>query len=387
MNGKARPDSTDMPDPRELPELFAQLSELPSDARAERLEAIRRVQPGLAARLDELLEASGSLGSFLARPLAPAPKLATLATGESIGPYRIDAPIASGASGTVYRVHRASDAGGPPHALKVLHGTLHSDDALERFRREIEAVASLAHPGIVAFHESGVHEREGGSTPWLAMELVDHVGDVRRWARSQPLAERVRVVAEACDALAHAHANGVIHRDLKPANILVDRSGAPRLIDFGIVLASRPDAALMTRRRSLTPEGAIIGTLAYISPEQRDSSRKVDDRTDIYALGVVLCELCTGALPFRVGTDLASFAARIGERTGSEPESDIPHARRQDLAAIIMRAIDAEPDRRYRSAEAFAADLRLWLAGMPVHARTRGLLERARDWVTRTTRA
>jgi tetratricopeptide (TPR) repeat protein len=361
----------------ELPELFSRATGLEAAARDDLLAALRATRPALAARLEELLAADRDAGAFLARPLTTPGVSAAVAPGDVIEGFRVEANLASGANGSVYRA--VQDFPRRTVALKVLHFALPSAGAIARFRLEVRTLARLSHPGIVPLFAAGVIDPESRALPWFAMELVEGARDVRAWGRDQPIDARVRVLADACDAIHHAHLKGIIHRDLKPGNLLVGADGRPRVIDFGVATSAGSAATLATHIGSLTPEGAVVGTFAYMSPEQLEASRDVDARADIYALGVLLYELCTGRLPFDFGRTPAQAMRAIAIDTAIDPVRAAPEVRalRGDLAAIILKAIERNPARRYESAAEFGADLRRWRAGEPVIARRPRLSERA----------
>ena len=261
----------------ELPELFSQAIALEGDARSAFVGGLRSTRPALAARLEELLAADRDAGAFLERPLTTPGVSAALAPGDVIEGFRVEAALASGANGSIYRA--VQDYPRRTIALKVLHFALPSAGAIARFRLEVRTLARLSHPGIVPLFAAGVIDPESRALPWFAMELVEGARDVRAWGREQPIDARVRMIADACDAVHHAHLKGIIHRDLKPGNLLVGADGRPRVIDFGVATSAGSAATLATHVGSLTPEGAVVGTFAYMSPEQLEASRDVDART------------------------------------------------------------------------------------------------------------
>src|SRR5688572_19602973 len=221
------------------------------------------------------------------------PLSAALADGR-IGNYRIVRQLAEGGMGVVYVAEQ--DSPRRVVALKVVRPGLASDDALGRFEHESQILAHLSHPGIAQVFEAGWAETAAGSLPFFAMELI-RGEPITEWARNQRLgvARRVEIFARVCDAVHHAHMKGVIHRDLKPANILVEETGQPKVLDFGIARATNADLAAVTMR---TDVGQILGTLDYMSPEQVAADPfDLDVRSDVYALGVILHELLTGELP------------------------------------------------------------------------------------------
>ncbi len=206
--------------------------------------------------------------------------------------------IGAGAMGVVYRGTQAQPKRSV--AVKVLRGGHPSGSVVRRFKAEAEALARLRHSGIATVFEAGVDESESGARPYLIMELVE--GEpLDTWMRSNRPGVRatLRLAQKICDAVQHAHSRGVIHRDLKPSNILVTREGQPKLVDFGVARISDPSSTLTMH----TMVGEMVGTLAYMSPEQFSGDpTSVDTRSDVYALGVILFSMLTGELPHDVTT-------------------------------------------------------------------------------------
>ena len=245
-------------------------------------------------------------------------------------------------------------------ALKIPRREQLDAASIEKFMREARAAAQLRHPNIVSTHEVGRHADilyivsdyiRGVS---LADVILDHRLGVR---------ESVAITSKVADALEHAHRNGVIHRDLKPSNILLDDRGEPHLMDFG--LAKRREGEI-----SITTEGAILGTPAYMSPEQaRGEALHVDGRSDVYSLGVILFQLLTGELPFRGSTRM--LLQKVINDDPPSPrtlDGQVP----KDLDTICLKCMEKDPRRRYDTAGDLAADLRRYMAGEPVAARRIG---------------
>ena len=361
----------------ELPDLFSQAIELDADSRDELLRELQGSRPALAARLEELLAADRDANTFLEHPFTTPGVSSVVAVGDVVEGFLIESKIASGSNGSVFRAKQ--DYPRRVVALKILHFALPSEGAVARFRQEVRTLARLSHPGIVPLFAAGVIESESRALPWFAMELIEGARNIREWGRDHSIKQRVAAVADACDAVHHAHLKQVIHRDLKPGNILMDASNRPRVIDFGVARSGNTGATLATHLGSLTPEGMIVGTLAYMSPEQLEASSDVDARTDLYALGLILYELCTGRLPYQLGSTAAQAMRAITLDAPLDPVRAAPHIRelRGDLAAILLKAIERDPARRYLSAPEFAADLRHWMNGEPVVARRPRFIERS----------
>jgi serine/threonine protein kinase len=266
--------------------------------------------------------------------------------GTSVGGYTVEARIGSGGMGHVYRAGRDTPAGREPVALKFLAASLAGEaDLRARFLREVQVLQGLAHPAIVRVLASG----EAGGVPWFAMNLVPGPS-LRARLAERPLAaaEARAVFARVLSALEHAHAQGVIHRDLKPANVLLGPEGAV-LADFGIARPGEAVAAPMTR---LTETAAILGTLPYMSPEQR-AGAALDRRSDLFSVGVMLYEALTGTLP------QGAFAPPSRLRPGLPARLD----------RVVLRLLQPSPGDRFPT----AADAARALDAALAPARRRGL--------------
>jgi len=268
--------------------------------------------------------------------------LPTCCLGETLSDrYRLDEEIGRGGMGIVYRAWDVELE--RPVAVKVLAAQLEAGEARDRLFREARAAAALSHPHVVAVHDVGEHEH----MPYFVMELVD--GPSLRDRPPESLEEIIDFASQICDALTHAHENGLVHRDLKPANVLLeDRAGSPsvKLVDLGL--------AVRERGVRITRQGGISGTVSYMAPEQA-LGREVDGRTDLYALGVMLYEFTTGRLPFDGDNALAVLSQHlhapvVPPRTY---RADLP----EHLEAAILRLLAKDRDDRFATAAEVAAVL------------------------------
>jgi hypothetical protein len=286
--------------------------------------------------------------------------------------YAIRERLGEGATAVVYRAWDRQL--GRAVALKLLRETV-DPHARERFRREAQAAAGLAHPNVVAVHDAG--EAEGRL--YLVLELVEGrpLGELLREVR--PLAETVRLLEKASLGVAAAHAKGVVHRDLKPQNILVSTAGEPKVGDFGL-------AHLEGSGSELTKTGTTLGTPLYMSPEQVEGRTKdLSARTDVYALGAILYEILTGRPPHAGETTMEIYGKIVREEP-APPRGLNPKAPR-DLETVCRKALEKDPARRYADAGGFAEELRRHREGEPILARPPGPLVRAFGWTRRHRRA
>jgi len=333
-----------------------------------RLERMLAVDTGLTgglphAAVEELAEAIGDPES--ARSFVP---------GSRIGPFELTAILGEGGSSTVFRAQREVDGVRQEVALKLLHRSLHSQDARRQFRRERLALTQLRHPGIARLIEGGVSDN---GLAYIALDLIE--GEpITRYAREHrlDLRSRLRLFLQVCRAVEAAHRALIVHRDLKPSNVLVSGDGTVKLLDFGIAKLLDSDDDTQTRLPAFTP--------AYAAPEQR-SGALITTATDVYALGVLLGELLTGQ--------------RLNDASGRTPSGEIKAdsepgvlpaaahvARRQlrgDIDNVVLKALDAVPERRYASAGALAEDIERLLDARPVAAHPPSAWYRARKFVAR----
>ncbi len=267
--------------------------------------------------------------------------------------YRVLRLLGEGAMGAVYEAEHVFI--GRRVALKVLHPRFaRSPEAVARFTREARAAAALGHPHIVAVTDFGSH----AGRPFLVMDLLrgEPLAERLLSARALAPAEACRVVGEVLSALASAHAIGVVHRDLKPENVFLcdDRGGAAKLLDFGVSKFHPPGA----RAAHVTQDGTPIGTPSYMAPEQWTGQRDVDLRADLYAAGVLLYELLTGALPFEGATEGVLYGTVVnGAEPPAAPSELLPEVPRA-LDAVVLKAVSRDRAARFQSAAEFLDALR-----------------------------
>jgi serine/threonine-protein kinase len=319
---------------------------------------------------------------------------ASTAPNQAFGPYRLTRMLGEGGMGVVYLGQR--DDLGSVAAIKILRDAWLSPARRDRFAAEQRTLAQLNHPLIARLYDAGALP---DGTPWFVMEYVEGA-PLTTYCRSHALAlrDRLRLFRSVCEAVQHAHQHLVVHRDLKPSNILVTEDGRVKLLDFGIAKqlegAGRPAEQTRTALRLLTP--------AYAAPEQITGGQ-VGIHTDVYALGVILYELLTGALPFDRNDidspEAVSGGARVAERPSSAakrrttPSATADNARRlsavewADLDVLALRAMHDDPTRRYATVDALIRDVDHFLAGEPLEARPDSVRYRVGKFVRRNRQA
>ncbi len=289
------------------------------------------------------------------------------------GDYELIEEIARGGMGVVYRARQVSV--NRQVAIKMILAGQHAGkkEVVQRFRSEAEAAANLDHPNIVPIYEVGEHEGQH----YFSMKLIEGnslaggrkaasgPGD-QAWAATQ--------MAKVARAVHHAHQRGVLHRDLKPANVLIDAEGEPYVTDFGL-------AKRITGDVGLTQSGAIVGTPAYMAPEQARGEKGLTTAVDVYSLGAVLYELLTGRPPFQ-GETPHEIVRHVLDKEPA-PLRSVDPTISGELETICLKCLSKEPARRYASASELAEDLERWLRGEPIMARPVGQLERTWRWCRR----
>jgi non-specific serine/threonine protein kinase/serine/threonine-protein kinase len=360
---------------RQIEEIYHAALEQEPSHRDRFLDVVCQEDHELRRQLDALLEQEANSG-IMDRPLwsshsgfaADSPRQDSTPFGlppdSVLGGYRILRLIGEGGMGAVYEAEQIKPR--RTVALKVIKPALASEGNLRRFELESQALARLQHPGIAQIYEAGSTDAGFGPQPYFAMEFIRGVS-LARYAEEHtlPLAHCLELVARICDAIHHAHQRGIIHRDLKPGNILVDESGQPKILDFGVARFTGSGGPL-TQQTSL---GQIIGTLAYMSPEQVLADPfELDIRSDVYSLGVILYELLARRLPYTLSSRLHEAARTICRQDPVRLASIRPECR-GDVETITGKALEKDKSRRYDSAAALAADIRRYLNREPILAR------------------
>lgn len=337
----------------EVERALGAILELPEAQHADflaNLPAAERVQ------VESLLRAHFRAGSFLERETG-APSSGGESRGEiaieantTIGSYRVERTIGAGGMGVVYR---ALDTKlNRPVAIKFLFGNLADPVGRRRFQREAQMASSLNHPHILTVYDTG----EFRGCQYLVTEFIDG-GTLRDWARGKKpnWREIVELLSGVAEGLAAAHSAGILHRDIKPENILVGRNGYAKLADFGLAkleVRTAPETVMQTTRSETTRPGSILGTLAYMSPEQA-AGRPTDACSDIFSFGVLLYEMLAGQRPFRGATDLEVLQTIIHGAAPPLPDN-VP----LPLRMVVEKAIEKAPGERYQTARDLAVDLR-----------------------------
>ncbi len=294
--------------------------------------------------------------------------------------YEILAFVAAGGMGAIYKARQKQPT--RTVALKVMRGGgFPSRQHRRRFEREAQAVARLNHPAVVPVYDYG----EVAGQPYFTMEYVEGT-DLLSYARRRALGTDAicRMMVRVCDAVQYAHDYGVIHRDLKPGNIMVDELNRPRLLDFGLSRVSREAEG---EQSLLTMTGDFVGTPRYMSPEQATGRpQDVDERTDVFALGVILYELIVGILPYPVEQARGLRIFEVFRDSEPVKPSALHPTIPPDLEIILLKAVHKDKQQRYASAEALAQDLENFLEDRPIRARRATLWYRLRKWAWRNRR-
>jgi serine/threonine protein kinase len=355
--------------------IFLQVVDLASPARNLVLEQMCGEEQALRAEVESLLRADetglGTLGAAISSAIKTE-AVSLLDTsrieGKRLGAYRLIREIGRGGMGCVYLGQRADEQYESDVAIKVVRPGLDTDFILRRFRHERQVLARLHHPNIAQLFDGGTENK----VPYLVMEYVQG-SRITKYVEERRLSleDRVRLFLPVCSAVAYAHRAFIVHRDLKPGNILVDDTGTPKLLDFGLSKLLHSELT-----DPADPQEMAMATPDYASPEQITGD-PVTAASDIYSLGAVLYELLCGARPHRIQRPgPAALEQAICVEPTVPPSAAVAHVRplsrrlAGDLDSIVLRAMQKDPERRYSSVERFADDLRRHLEHRPVTARS-----------------
>ncbi len=355
-------------DPARVRRLFLRLLDLPAPDRSKLLgELPAEVREELQALLD-----SDRGSETMLRGIVDGGRIPVTGPGERFGPFQTTALLGRGGMGAVYKAERADGELSQTVAIKVIERGWLNPRSLDRFRQERQILAGLVHPNIARLIDGGT--RSDG-VPYLVMEYVDGLPlDQFCDQKELKIAERLRLYLPLCDAVDSAHQQLIVHRDLKPSNVLVDASGEPKLLDFGIAKAIDQGAGAETQTITLTPN--------FASPEQA-RGEQATTATDIYGLGGVLYFLLTGRAPHAAENLSATELQRLIAETPPVRPSSIDPALRGDLENILLKALHPEPARRYHSAREMGEDILRYLAHRPVLATPDRISYRASRFFTR----
>jgi eukaryotic-like serine/threonine-protein kinase len=345
---------------QEAKQIFNDALKLPADERAEYLDKISSDNPSLGEQVKTLLESyeSGFLEETAVHKVAEIISGNSLKVGQQIGRYEIKEILGTGGMGEVFLAEDLELR--RPVAIKVLHAEVAEDkERVSRFIQEARAASALNHPNILTIHEIGKFE----DSRFIVSEYVKGETLRRRLKRENlDLPKSLEITAQVAAALEAAHEAGIIHRDIKPENIIVRGDGLVKVLDFGLAKLSEPlavAAGLNSEASTLaevrTNPGVVMGTIAYMSPEQARGV-SVDARTDIWSLGVVLYEMLSGKMPFPGETTSDIIASIL--KTEAEPFENLDKEIPRELEEICFKALAKDPIKRYQTAQEFLQDLK-----------------------------
>ena len=361
----------------DLQHFLAQLDE--PALKAELEELLRHDRAG-APSVRHLANVGGLLEGLESPPTIP----------ERLGEYEVLDILGEGASGVVLRARQPGTQ--RLVAIKVLSVGAWDQRALARFRREVRILGRLEHPHIARIYDSGTDAVGALGRPYFVMELVAGK-PLTTYVRTQDIGWKgvVRLFVQVVEALSHAHTCGVLHRDLKPGNVLVTAEGQPKIVDFGVAAlvegteAGEPAVPEASARATSvrSAAGDLVGTVPYMPPEQFDGTHKVDVRSDLYAIGVMLYEALSGRMPYEIdGRNLVQAAAIVRDEVPTAL-GRIDRSLSGDVETVVSKLLEKEPARRYQSARELKEDLERLLEGLPTRARPVARRERTLRFVRR----
>jgi tetratricopeptide (TPR) repeat protein len=355
-------------------DILGEALELPFTKRAAFIREACVGDTTLRLEVESLLLADGDAGDFLNVPAIEAAN----SIGLRLGPYRTLEVVGQGGMGAVYRAVRDDDEFQQEVAIKLIRRGVNSEYVRSRFLYERQILAFLNHPNIARLLDGGTTE---DGLPYFVMEFVEGQPiDEYCTARKLPLCARLELFLKSCSAVEYAHRNLIVHRDLKPTNILITAEGIPKLLDFGIAKLLLPDhphlapAQTSLMMRALTPD--------YASPEQI-RGEPVTTSTDVYSLGVLLYELLTGKKAHRFNTNTPGEIERVVCEVEPVKPSLLNKELAGDLDQILSKAMEKDVTQRYPSVEQFSEDIRRYLNGQPVSARSHTMFYRVSKFVRR----
>lgn len=378
-------------------QLFLEALELPAAERADFLDRACAGDAALRAQVARLLQGHERAGDVFGEEAPAAPATIDLQSGDSVGSYLLGEELGVGGFGVVFRATQEQPVRRQV-ALKIIKLGMDTRSVIARFELERQALALMDHPNIARVFDAGATST---GRPYFVMELVEGVPITEHCEREGlGIEERLELLGRAARAVQHAHQRGVLHRDIKPSNVLVcdvDGKPQPKVIDFGIAKAT---GELESGSSFQTGAGFLLGTPAYMSPEQTEGALDIDTRTDVYSLGVLLYELVSGVLPFDVAAEgLPAVFHKIREVDPPRPSTrrrsalesgetsvqtrQLPRDLARELDWIVMRCLEKERDRRYASAHDLADDIERFLNHEPLEAASPSTWYRARKLMRR----